>query len=155
MKTWCKALITCVLLGSLTLQVDLAALAEPFKNWFWTDPVQYENMQNIPGGDLELRTLYCGNNPADTSIPDGSAPFGGTGSCADRYDTGVVFAMQAPPSNEDMAFIVGGIPGTYYCASTVSSITYGSESGCSNEANFTVLPGALGFVPLPPTLTLQ
>lgn len=146
---WLIRSIAIVLLASLTIQ------AEPFLDWFWNDPVQYENGANIPGGDLTARTLHCGNNPADTSIPDGSIAFNNEGACADRYETNTVFISQAPPSHEDMAFIVGGVPGDYYCASSVNSLAYQKPSGCSNEVNFTVEPGQLGFVPKPPVLSLQ
>ncbi len=149
MKRIIQTIVWCLLLGSLTIQAD------PIITWSWDDPLAYENGQPIPGGDLMSRTLHCGNNPADTSIPDGSDAFGNEGACADRYDASVIFTSQDPPSAEDMAFIVGGIPGTYYCASTVQSVTHLSTSGCSNEENFIVGPGGLGFVPNPPTLSLQ
>ena len=149
MKRSSQLLVAVVLLGSLTIQ------AEPFVDWFFVDPTEYENNQPIPGGDLTARTLHCGNNPADITIPDGSKAFGNVGSCANRYETSTVFIMQASPSREDMAFIVGGLPGTYYCATSVGSIAYLSRSGCSEELNFIVLPGALGFVPKPMTLSLQ
>lgn len=150
---WVARSIAILLVLSLT--VDMEALAEPFKDWFWNDPVAYENTTPIPGGDLVMRALHCGNNPADTSIPDGSRDFGNQGACEDRYESSIIFAMQAPPSSEDMAFIVGGLPGQYYCASSVLSTLYQSRSGCSNEVNFTVAPGQLGFVPNPPILSLQ
>jgi hypothetical protein len=131
MKKTAKILVAMLLLGSLTIQAD------PLKNWFWDDPTQYENGANIPGGDLTQRKLYCGMQQ------------GGP------YPAEQVFDMQAPPSLEDMAFVVAGLPGTYYCVSTVASIAYGTESGFSNEVNFTVAPGTLGFVPRPPILSLQ
>jgi hypothetical protein len=120
-----------ILLGSLTIQAD------PLKVWQWTAPTQYDNDSNIPGGDLTDYTLHCGMQA------------GGP------YPATQVFAMQTPPSEEDMAFVVAGLPGTYYCVSTVSSITHMTTSGFSNEINFTVLPGTLGFVPRPPVLSLQ
>ena len=149
MKRSSQLLVAAVLLGSLTIQ------AEPFKDWTWMDPTEYENNTPIPAGDLVARTLHCSNSPADTTIPDGSKAFGNIGSCADRYETSTIFISQTPPSREDMAFIVGGLPGTYYCAATVGSIRYQSRAGCSEELNFIVLPGALGFVPKPMTLSLQ
>lgn len=119
------------LLGVLTVQAD------PFKSWSWTEPTTYENGNPIPGGDLTAFTLHCSNN---------SGP---------PYEASQVFDMQIPPSLEDMAFIVGGLPGTYHCVATVSSVAYLSTSGFSNELLFTVAPGVLGYVPNPPVLTLQ
>lgn len=130
-KRIAQALVASVLLGSLTIQ------AEPFKNWFWTDPTTYVNGQTIPPGDLTNTTLKCGMQS------------GGP------YPAIQVFTDQVSPSSEDMAFVVAGVPGTYYCVATVSSIQYQSESGNSGEVSFTVAPGALGFVPNPPTLSLQ
>lgn len=131
MKRLFQVVVASVLLGSLTIQAD------PIKSWFWDAPTQYENGQNIPGGDLTGYTLHCGMQA------------GGP------YPASKVFEMQSPPSEEDMAFVVAGLPGTYYCVSTVSSINHLTESGFSNEVNFTVLPGDLGFVPRPPVLSLQ
>lgn len=131
MKRLIKILILTVLVGSLTIQAD------PFKIWSWTDPTEYTNGQTIPAGDLTTRTLKCGTT---TGGP---------------YPNETVFISQSSPSNEDMAFAVGGIPGNYYCVSTVWSIQYLVESGNSNEQLFTVAPGALGFVPQPPVLALQ
>ena len=148
-----QCLVTTILVGSLTL--DIEALAEPFKTWFWDDPTQFENNEYIPGGDLVARSLHCSNAPADQSIPDGSKAFGNVGACSDRYQETIVFFMQAPPSEEDMVFIVQGRPGEYYCASTVASQSQLSTSGCSNEENFTVAPGIPGYVPNPPILSLQ
>lgn len=123
--------IVLLLLGSLTIQAD------PLKVWQWTAPTQYENGQNIPGGDLTNYTLHCGMQA------------GGP------YPAIKTFVMQTPPSEEDMAFVVAGLPGTYYCVSTVSSVQHATTSGFSNEVNFTVAPGTLGFVPRPPILSLQ
>ncbi len=131
MKRGIQIFVAFVLLGSLTID------AAPFKDWFWNDPTTYENGQQIPAGDLASRTLKCGST------------LGGP------YTMETLFVSQAPPSNEDMAFVVNGIPGDYYCISTVWSLTYMAESQVSNEVNFTVAPGALGFVPNPPVLTLQ
>ena len=131
MKKFFQLCVAGILLGSLTISAD------PLLTWTWNDPTEFENGVSIPGGDLTSRTLKCGVNP------------GGP------YPAEKVFDMQAPPSEEDMAFVVGGIPGEYYCISTVSSLTYLSESGPSNEVNFTVLPGDLGFTPKPPVLSLQ
>ena len=126
-----KIAIAAILLGSLTVQAD------PFKTWNWTGPVTYENGQNIPGGDLINYTLHCGMQA------------GGP------YVATQIVQMQTPPSLEDMAFIVQGLPGTYYCALTVQSAAHGTESAYSNEVNFTVLPGQLGLVPNAPVQNLQ
>lgn len=131
MKRLLQWTVALVLLGSLTIQ------AEPLKVWQWTAPTQYENGQNIPGGDLTNYTIHCGMQA------------GGP------YPAMQIFAMQTPPSEEDMAFVVAGVPGTYYCVSTVSSVNHLTTSEFSNEVNFTVLPGTLGFVPRPPILSLQ
>ena len=131
MKRLFQMVVASILLGSLTIQAD------PILTWFWDDPVEYENDQPIPGGDLTGRTLYCG-------MEDGGP-----------YPASKLFEMQAPPSLEDMAFVVGGLPGDYYCVMTVSSVNHLSESGFSNQVNFTVTPGSLGFVPKPPVLSLQ
>jgi hypothetical protein len=125
---WTAAL---VLLGSLTIQAD------PLEVWQWTAPTQYENGDIIPGGDLTNYTIHCGMQQ------------GGP------YPATQVFAMQTSPSEEDMDFVVAGIPGVYYCVSTVSSINHLTTSGFSNEVNFIVLPGTLGFAPRPPILSLQ
>ena len=131
MKKLLQGAIALVLLGSLTISAD------PFKTWFWDDPTAYENGTPIPGGDLVNRKLLCGVNS------------GGP------YPAEQVFDMQAPPSAEDMAFVVGGMLGTYYCVSTVESAQYLTESDISNEVNFTVLPTDLGLKPNPPVLSLQ
>lgn len=131
MKRTIQCVIAAVLLGSLTIQAD------PTKTFSWDDPTEYENGTLIPGGDLTGRKLYCGMEP------------GGP------YPAEKVFEMQAPPSIEDMAFVVAGLPGTYYCVMTVTSIAHQVESDYSNEVSFIVEPGTLGFVPKPPTLRLQ
>ena len=131
MKRTLQALTALVLLGSLTIQAD------PLKTWSWTEPTEYENNTIIPFGDLTNYTLHCGMEQ------------GGP------YPATQIFDMQTPPSEEDMAFVVAGLPGTYYCVSTVTSVAHGTTSGFSNEVNFTVLPGSLGFVPKPPILSLQ
>lgn len=144
MKRFIQLVVAAVLLGSLTIQAD------PFRTWSWDDPVAYDNNGPIPAGDLTARTLHCGNNPGDPSIPDGSAAFGHVGACADRYETSTVFVMQTSPSKEDMAFVVAGQPGTYYCASSVGSVEKGLRSGCSTEVNFIVAALELKVAPLPP-----
>ncbi len=131
MGKWIKVLIAVVLLGSLTIQAD------PLKTWQWTDPVEYDNNTPIPGGDLTSKTLLCG------MISGGP------------YPASKEFEMQVSPSIEDMDFVVAGLPGTYYCVSTVASLAWLTTSDFSNEVSFTVLPGTLGFVPKPPILSLQ
>lgn len=132
MKKLIQVLTAIILLGSLTIQ------AAPDKTWSWQEPTLYENSQTIPAGDLVDYMLHCG----DVS--------GGP------YGSNKVFTSQAPPSIDDMDFVVQNTPGTYYCVSTVASQAHGTTSGFSNEVNFSVLPGDLGFVPLPPAnLTLQ
>jgi len=138
MKRVLQVTITVVLLGALTIQAD------PFKTWNWSGPFEYENNTPIPGGDLINYTLHCSNNPGDPNVP-----------WPNRYEAQKIFEMQTPPSIEDMAFIVGGLPGTYYCAATVSSLQYGTTSGYSNEAPFVVSAETLEFVPKPPILTLE
>lgn len=128
MKRYIKWFVAIILLGSITIQAD------PFETWNWTDPTQYENNQPIPSGDIINTTLYCSNN---------SGP---------PYEANQIFDMQTPPSIEDMAFIVAGVPGTYYCVATVSSLQYNTTSRFSNEKTFIVASGDLGFVPKPPVL---
>lgn len=130
MKKILRTTVALLLLASLTIQAD------PFKTWNWSDPVTYENGQNIPGGDLINTTLHCGMQP------------GGP------YPASQVFDMQVSPSIEDMVFVVAGVPGTYYCVATVSSQAHSTTSGYSNEIPFVVEAGSLGFVPNPPVLTL-
>ena len=133
-----KLLIAAVLLGSLTIQAD------PIRTWSWDGPFEYENAAPIPGGDLTDYTLHCSNNLGDPNVP-----------WPNRYEAQKRFEMQTPPSIEDMDFIVGGLPGTYYCAATVASLQYGTTSGYSNEVPFVVPAGVLGFVPKPPILSLK
>ena len=114
MKRLLQITIATILLGSLTIQ------AAPLKTWSWIDPVAYENGQNIPGGDLTNRTILCG-------IQSGGP-----------YFASKTFEMQAPPSIEDMAFVVFGVSGTYYCVTTVDSILYQTTSKYSNEVSFVV-----------------
>lgn len=123
-----KFIITVVLLGLLTAQ------AEPFKTWSWTDPDTYTNNLPIPAGDLITRTLKCGTTQ------------GGP------YPNVVIFVSQTSPSVEDMMFVVNGVPGEYFCVSTVWSLEHMTQSGFSNERPFTVTPAGLGFVPNPPVL---
>ena len=126
-----QLIITLVLLGSLTIQAD------PLKTWGWTHNNLYDNNAPVPGGDLTDFTLHCGME------------LGGP------YPASQIFAMQVAPSIEDMDFVVAGLPGTYYCVSTVSSLAHLTTSGYSNEVPFVVSPGTLGFVPQPPILSLQ
>jgi hypothetical protein len=131
MKRAFQICVAVLLLGSLTFST-----ADPLKTWSWTDPTTYENNTPIPGGDLILRTLHCSNNPGDPDVP-----------YPNRYEASVVFAMQAPPSIEDMAFIVAGLAGDYYCSMTVGSLAHNSTSRYSNEIFFSVTSGQLGLVP--------
>ena len=131
MKRFIQILITVILLGSLTIKAD------PIKTWNWTAPNTYENGALIPGGDLTSYTLHCGMQK------DGP------------YPASQVFQMQVSPSLEDMDFVVAGLPGTYYCVATVNSIAHLTTSGYSNEVPFVMTPWTLGFVPNPPTLSLQ
>ncbi len=126
-----QILVVAILLGSLTIQAD------PFETWNWTHDNLYENKLPIPSGDLVNYTMHCGMEA------------GGP------YPAMQVFEMQTPPSIEDVAFVVAGVPGDYYCVATVASKAYGTTSGYSNESPFVVLPEALGYVPEPPTLSLQ
>lgn len=130
-----KMLVAIVLLGSLTVQAD------PFKTWNWTPPTNYENGQIIPTTDGLSYTLYCNDVSGDIGPPyEVLIPLDDPG---------------APPSYEDMGLVVAGQAGTYYCVATATS-SNGSESGYSNETNFTVTVADLGFVPRPPTnLTFQ
>ena len=131
-KQLTRWLVTIIVLGPLVIKAD------PFETWLWDDPTAYENNQPIPIGDLVGRTLHCG------MIEGGP------------YPATKVLDFLTPPSIDDMAFVVAGVPGTYYCVMTVSSLQHVSTSEFSNEVNFTVLPGALGFVPNPPAnLRLQ
>ena len=128
---WVRLAVVVGLLGSLTIQAD------PFKTWTWSDPTTYENGALIPDGDLAGRVLHCG-------MEEGGP-----------YPATAIFDMQVSPSVEDMAFVVAGVPGTYYCVSTVDSLAWASTSGDSNEINFTVLSTDLGLTPNPPVLSLQ
>lgn len=130
MKTvrWSVALL---LLGSLTIQAD------PFKEWNWTGPTQYENGTIIPPEENLLFTLKCGVT---------------AGGPYDRFET----ALEKPPPHlEDMGLLVQNQPGDYYCISTARSSLWGTESDPSNEVNFTVLPSDLGLRPKPPVLSIQ
>ena len=132
MKRILQIVATVLLLGSLTIG------AAPNKTWDWDAPLTYENGTSIITGDLTDYTLHCGT------------------SSGGPYFESQIFSTQSPPSIEDMTFVVQGAPGQYFCVSTVSSLAHGTESGFSNEANFTVLPGDLGLVPNPPAnLTFQ
>ena len=130
-RPWAKWFMASVLLGSLTIQAD------PFKTWSWQSPATYENGQAIPAGDLFNYTMHCSNNPGPP------------------YEASKVFESQTPPSLDDMNFIVAGVAGTYYCVSTVDSLTHITTSGYSNEVNFSVQPGELGYVPNALILSLE
>ena len=124
-----KILVALLLLGSLTLD------AQPFKTWSWVGPSVYENGDPIIADPLTFR-LHCG-------IDQGGP-----------YPTTVLLDLQTSPALQDMVALVMGLPGTYYCVETATSSLFGSTSEYSNEANFTVTPASLGFVPVPPILTL-
>lgn len=123
-----KLTIAIILLGSLVVQ------GAPFKTWSWKDPTTYTNSLPIPAGDLITRTLKCGTTQ------------GGP------YPNVAIFVSQISPSVEDMVFVVNGVPGEYFCVSTVWSLGHMTQSGFSNERPFTVTPTGLGFVPNPPVL---
>ena len=129
MKRLIRNFLMCL---SFILALSIAG-AQPIKTWSWDDPVTYVNGDNIPGGDLTNRMLHCG-------VIQGGP-----------YPATQVLDMQAAPSIEDMAFVVGGIPGTYYCVSTVDSIVGVTTSDFSNEVTFTVFAVDIGLVPNPPT----
>ena len=123
MKRIIQLTVAVVLLGSLTIQ------AIPERTWCWDDPVEYEDNTPISFGDLTDRRLHCGMQA------------GGP------YPAEHLFSMEVCPSVEDMEFVVAGIPGEYYCVSTVMSAKYQTRSGYSNEINFMATPVDLGKVP--------
>lgn len=123
-------MIAILLFGSLTIQAD------PFKEWNWTGPTQYENNTAIPPEDSITITLKCGVS---------------AGGPYDRFETSL---PQPPPSNQDMGLLVQNQPGTYYCIATARSALWQTESAPSNEVNFTVLPSDLGLRPKPPVLSI-
>jgi hypothetical protein len=118
-------------LGALLL-LSFTAQAAPTSTFTWTAPTQYEDGTMIPGSDVLSYRLYCGNTQ------------GGP------YNNSVLFSTPSP-SQEDMAFCVQGVPGTYYMVATAISVN-GEESGFSNETTRTYSAGDLGKIPLPPTL---
>ena len=130
MKRFLQAFVAAVLFGSITIH------AEPFKTWSWTGPDTYENGNPIIGDQLTFR-LHCGTD------------LGGP------YPETILLDLQTPPALQDMVSLVMGTPGTYYCVETASSFLYSSTSGFSNEVDFIVAPSSLGFVPLPPILSVQ
>ena len=123
---------TIVSLGALSLLLSFTASAAPTSTFTWTAPQQYEDGTMIPVTDTLSYRLYCG----DTS--------GGP------YNNSVLFSTPSP-SQEDMAFCVQGVPGTYYMVATAIS-TNGEESAFSNETLRAYTAGDLGKIPLPPTL---
>ena len=130
MKRALQWTVAIILLGSLTLS------AEPTKLWDWTAPTEYENNLPIPSSDVLSYTLYCG-------VTDGGP-----------YDQFITAMNTPPPQDVDMAPLVANTPGTYYCVLTATSSTHLEESDYSNQVNFTVLPGDLGYRPKPPVLSL-
>ena len=131
MKRFTQILITTILLGSLTF-----GFAEPFKTWNWIGPTEYENNTPIPVADALSYNLFCGTAQ------------GGP------YDIFGTLLDSSPPSIQDMGSLVQNSPGTYYCVATATSTLNNTESGLSNEVNFTVLPADLGLIPKPPVLSL-
>lgn len=123
-----KLFVALFLLSTITI-------AEPFKNWNWTPPSQYVNNTPIPASDVLTYKLYCSDTdggPYTTSFP--------------------VTDPNAPPAMIDMAPVVKGVPGTYYCVATATSSTHGSESAYSLQKDFTVTAMDLGLAPKPPVL---
>lgn len=130
MKRLLQWTVALTLLGSLTIQAD------PFWEWAWVAPTQYENNTEIPASDALSYRLKCG-------VASGG-PY-------DRFET----ALTSPsPNTQDMGLLVQDTPGTYFCIATARSSLHGTESEPSNEVNFTVLPGDLGLKPKPPVLSL-
>lgn len=123
---------TIMSLGALSLLLSFVVSAAPTSTFTWTAPQQYEDGTMIPVTDTLSYRLYCGNTA------------GGP------YNNTVIFNSPSP-SQEDMAFCVGGIPGTYYMVATAIS-TNGEESAFSNETIRTYTASDLGKIPLPPTL---
>ena len=136
MKRTIKILVWAILLGSLTIQAD------PFKIWDWDEPTTYENGNLIPASDTLTYTLYCNDTSGEQGEP---------------YEIAIALDDPgAPPSQEDMAPVVRGRAGTYYCVATAASSAFNTESAFSSEANFTVTAQSIGNVPRPPTnLTFQ
>lgn len=126
-----RMLCALVLLASITIQAD------PFQEWSWTGPNQYENGSAIPSTDNLIFTLKCG-------IAQGGP-----------YDRFEAVLQKPPPDTLDMGLLVQGQPGSYFCVATATSTLYNAESDPSNEVNFTVLPSDLGLRPKPPVLNLS
>ena len=136
MKRIIQGVVWAVLLGSLTIQAD------PFKTWTWTEPTQYENGNPIHSTDTITYTLYCNDTSGEQGEP---------------YEIAIALDDPgAPPSIEDMAPVVRGRAGTYYCVATAASFAFNTESAFSAETNFIVTAASIGNVPRPPTnLTFQ
>lgn len=136
MKRIIHIMVWAVLLGSLTIQAD------PIKLWDWTEDLFYTNGNAIPVSDTITYTLYCNDTSGEQGEP---------------YEIAIALDDPgAPPSQEDMAPVVRGRAGTYFCVATARSSAFNTESGYSNETNFLVTAASLGFVPRPPTnLTFQ
>jgi len=123
---------TLVGLGALSLLLSFTVSAAPSSTFTWTAPQQYEDGTMIPVTDTLTYRLYCGD------------------SSGGPYNNTILFSTPSP-SQEDMAFCVGGVPGVYYMVATAIS-TNGEESAFSNETTRTYTAGDLGKIPLPPTL---
>lgn len=132
LKRSVQLFVAAILLGSITIQ------AEPNKLWDWTPSTTYVNGNVISASDVQTFTLHCNTTPDEQGEP---------------YEIAIALDDPgAPPSVEDMAPVVQGRFGTFYCAATQKSTAFQTESGFSNEVAFTVAPKDLGFVPLPPVL---
>jgi len=108
------------------------AEAAPIKVWSFIEATNYENGTIIPQGDLSTK-LHCGLQQGGPWL--------------------ISQMMSTPsPSTEDMAFVVQGLPGNFWCTATHISAQYFSESGYSNEVGFSVTGSDLNLVPNPPTL---
>ncbi len=113
------------------------AIAAPDLLFDWDVSPTYENGEAIDPLDTLTHTLHCNTTPGEFGPP---------------YEVQIALDDPgAPPSREDMAPVHNGVIGTYSCASTATSSLYGSTSGFSNEVNFTVTAGDLGFVPVAPS----
>ena len=122
-----------VKISALLLLASITVQADPFKLWNWTPPALYENGNPIPVTDTLTYTLHCNDVPMQQGPP---------------YEVQIALdGPGAPPSQEDMAPVVQGRAGTYYCVATSRSSSHGTESEFSNEANFTVTAASLGYVP--------
>lgn len=127
---WEKYFIAWITGFVLSALVAFVAIADPFKTFDWNPPLLYTNGNPIPSTDTLVYDIRCG------------ATQGGP------YDVIIgVTDPNAPPTLEDLGPLVQGQPGDYYCVAHAFSSAFSTWSEASNEANFTVTPGDLGFVP--------